>query len=479
MSRWLGIDVGTSSLKALVVDDVGVVIARAVAEYDSASPVADGIGEQEPETWIRAAREAIAACIQTAGQPDGVGLTGQVPTLVLVGRDGIPARPAMTWQDTRATAQADALAAELGPSEPLLGMDLPWSAAHLPAKLRWLAEHEPGLLGDGVLALQPKDFLGMRLTGSPASDLWSLKGLVDIRTGGLQPAVLAATGWASDVYPPIAQPWEARGATGADALGLAPGIPVAVGWSDALASMLAIGAFAEPRAFVLTGTSDIVGVSVDADIAERPGLYRVPHECAPRVVLYGPTQSSGATVAWLARVFERSVDELFDHAARTTRDSSATFVPYISGERSPIWRPDVRGMFAGLDAADGAPELIHAGLSGVALSARHILDEVVESTGQPVTEVHVGGRGVDDVAWRDLRLETLGVPVLFHPEPFMAALGAAMLGATAAGSDLASAVRLAAAPVRVEPTAAQVATSQEAAMRYRSVSDLAQRWASA
>lgn len=473
---WLGIDIGTSSLKALSISEDGDVVARASVPY--APQGAESAGEQEPRIWLEAAREAIGICVEAGGIPDGIGLTGQVPTLVLVDRSGKVLRAALTWQDSRATAEAKDLEQEIGSSLPHVGMELPWSPAQLPAKLRWLARHEPATVQPSRTVLQPKDYLGLVLTGSALSDAWSVKGIGDIRTGLPATAVIEACGWPTDVCPPTADPWASRGATAGGAFGLPDGIPVSVGWSDALCSMLAVGAFDQPRAFILTGTSEIVGLSTAQPTGDAAGLYRVPTECAPRNVLYGPTQSSGASAVWLAGLLGVPVEDLPRIAGESRNSTSAVFVPYISGERAPLWRPDVRGVVAGIDAADGRPEIIQSVLSGISLSAADIVDIASVAANEPVEAVHIAGRGSQDAAWTSIRLRTLGLRIHFHPEPFVAALGAAMLGRAAAhggtlGDDL---DRLRGEPIVIEPTAEDVAHSRAALADYRKVSMFAQTW---
>jgi xylulokinase len=477
MNSWLGLDIGTSSLKALLVADDSTVLARASVPYAGQASPAGPTGEQDPQSWIAAARHAVAECVAAGGLPDGIGLAGQVPTLVTVDADGRPVRPALTWQDSRAVTEAEELERALGPSSPYIGMDLPWSASHLPAKLLWLARNEPETRARTRHLLQPKDHLGLVLTGSPLTDAWSSKGLVDIRSGRPAGAVLEASGWGPESCPPAAPPWSSRGVTTDGALGLPAGIPVSVGWSDALASMLAVGAFAKPTAFVLTGTSDIVGLSVEGAGTDPAGLYRVPLECAPRAVLYGPTQSSGATVQWLSKLFDRPIDELPAIATRAGSQTGPAFVPYIAGERAPLWQPDVRAVFADVGAEDGAPEFIRSVLRGVASSASHILDIASTEAGTRIREVHIAGRGNADMAWKQLRLETLGVPVLFHTEPYTSALGAAMLGACAStGGEADSADHLRGEPVRAEPSGDDVTLSARLSDRYLRASRLAQSW---
>ena len=481
-ASWLGIDIGTSALKALLISDDGVVLARSSVPYQDASTGPGALDEQDPAIWVDAAQAAVRECVREGGVPAGIGLTGQVPTLVLVDETGAVVRPAMTWRDARAVTEAEELERELGPSEPHIGMDLPWSPAHLPAKLRWLAAHEPEAVRRSRHVLQPKDYLGLLLTGSTLSDAWSVKGIGHIRTGLASKAVMDACGWDADVCPPTAEPWASRGATVGGTFGLPDGIDVSVGWSDALCSMLAVGAFDRPIAFILTGTSEIVGMSTARSTGEAPGLYRIPIDCAPRNVLYGPTQSSGGTAVWLARVFDVPVEALPDIAAGARGAVPPVFVPYISGERAPLWRPDVRAVLAGLDAEDGRPEIVRSVLNGISLSAADVLDIAAETAGETFDAIHIAGRGAADLAWKTIRLQTLGRPVLFHREPFVAALGAAMLGRAAAtggdlGSDLGSDLdRLRGAPTVCEPTPSDIDASTKALADYRSVSSFAQCW---
>jgi xylulokinase len=445
--HWLGLDIGTSSTKALLVDDHGAVVGRGDARYATALG-ADGGVEQDPGDYLEAARRAIADCGASQRSIAGIGLVGQTPTLVLVGEDGEAVRPALTWQDTRAGAEAAELAAELGPSEPLFGTELPWAAAYPPAKLLWLARHEPRTVSAARWALQPKDYIGLRLTGSPLSDPWSSKGITHIIDGQPAGQALERVGWPDRIAPPVAPAWSLRGLVtdaAGRAFGVPAGTPVAVGWSDALAGMLAAGAFEEETAFVLTGTSSIVGVSTRDASATSASLLTIPTACAPLRVVYGPTQSSGASLEWLAGLLRIDLEEVLALASAAAREGveAPTFVPYLSGERAPVWRSDVAGALFGLSAMHGAAELADAVVAGVCLSERHVLSVAEAALGRTAGRVRVAGRGVATAPWKGGRRHALARPLLLLEEPDVSALGAAMLGAAAAqGGDLASAGRL-------------------------------------
>jgi xylulokinase len=434
---WLGIDLGTSSAKGVLIDADGAVLARHTVPYRSTYG-SNGEAEQDPADYVAAARALIRMC----GGPervDGIGLSGQTPSLVVVDADGNPVRPAMTWQDHRAAAEADDLARVFGPADSVFGTALPWTAAFPPAKLLWLARHEPRGVARARWLLQPKDFVGLHLTGSPSSDPWSTKGLCHIGTGAPADAVLLHTGWSSDVVPPLAHGWHERGevtSRAAAAFGVRAGTPVAVGWSDAMAAMLAAGAFSQPTGFILSGTSSIVGVSMESAPPDAPGLMTIPDTCAPLTVRFGPTESSGASVQWLARLLGRELTDVLDLAASYDGEVPV-FTPYLAGERAPVWRTDVRGSFAGLSAEDGPAALAFSVVMGVCLSEADVLATAEEQSGKQVTEIRIAGRGAASAPWRGARLAALGRPVRLLDEPDVSALGAAMLGAAAAsGGDL-------------------------------------------
>jgi xylulokinase len=497
---YLGVDVGTSATRVSLVrpDGAAVVASAAVASAVVASAGyrtvrgGDGRVEQDPAAWSRALATALRRLqlqLRLRLGEDGVdlravtavGLCGQTPTLVLVDEAGRAVRPALTWQDIRATAEAAELAARFGDPEPLIGTALPWSAANMPAKLAWLARNEPDAVRRTRWLLQPKDFIGMALTGSPASDPWSSKGICRVGDGTPAAEVLAACGWAEQACPPIAAAWSARGtvtAAAARRFGLPAGIPVSVGWSDALTQTLAAGCYGRGSGFVFSGTSAIVGAPASG---RAEGLFGVPGSCAPAPLLYGPTQSSGASVAWVARLLGcRPADvPALAAQARTEADGDSwpAFVPYLSGERAPLWNSGVRGLLLGLADEHGPAEVARAVMAGTLLSARHVLDVVEAATGSPVTEIEFAGRGAADANWQAVALETLGARVRFHSDPDLSARGAAMLAAMTTGVSLERAsAELVDATRTALPSDSELARSRRLSARYRRASEAALAW---
>lgn len=429
----MGLDVGTSGVKAVIVAGDGTVLARVSRTYPTD---ADAHGhEQDAELYLSTVHDVVAAC-DVSGL-SGIGVVGQTPSLVVVDDQARPRRRAMTWRDTRADAEAAELERSHGSSVDAFGVDNLWDVSQLPAKLLWLARHDPEALAGARWLLQPKDFVGFALTGVPGSDLWSSKGLCSVATGRAAEAVFEHAGVSSALLPPMRDPWTLLGHTdGATtaALGFDPGTPVAVGWTDALAGMLGIGAITSPISFVLTGTSDIVGVSSAEPRPRTRGLYQVPSTCCPLTIDYGPTQSSGASLTWLSRATGRTVADLVD-LAETAHETGLTFLPYLRGERAPLWNPEVRSSITGICDDDGLPELALAVMRGVSLSDRHVL-ETCWADRLPA-EVHLGGANLDRGGWTRARQDVLEQDLLVHQEPQLPALGAAVLAKTAAtGSSL-------------------------------------------
>lgn len=455
----VGIDVGTSSVKAVAIDRHGDVIATSRITYPT-SHRPGGIAEQDPDDYLVASTRALAELTLDLRTVTSVGLSGHTPTAVLVDHHDRPTRPAMTWQDTRASAESEELATTFGDATSLFGTPLAWSPTALPAKLLWLKRNEPDTVSRTRWVLQPKDYVSLQLTGVPSSDAWSSKGLCDVRDGSPATTFLHHVGWPEDVCPPIAPAWASAGTLRPESvgrLGLPSGIPISVGWSDALAAILCTGAFSTPGAFIVTGTSDIVGQTFVGDAALADGLLTLPSACAPLAALYGPTQSSGDAVEWLSRTLDKTIDELFAIPARAAGDPPL-FVPFLRGERTPLWRSDLRAGLINVSAEHGPGDLLEAVMLGVSLSARHVLERARGPVGEKSGPIHIAGSSTGIPRWTEARLRTLGSTVALHREASPSAAGAAALGAAAAGDTLDDAIRrmMRSTPL-VTPTPDQVA----------------------
>lgn len=473
---FLGLDIGTSSLKGILVSSRGDVAWRGAEGYRTQRPKAGQV-EQQPVDWLRALLrltqsipEDLKRCIAA------IGTDGHVPSLVLVDDHGQPVGPCLTWQDSRAELEAQQLAVQFGDPMPLFGTTIPWAASQLPAKAAWFSRHEPVLAAQARHLMQPKDFLNLELTGVAMTDAWGAKGLVHVGTGQPAAEVLEALGWSKDVVPPIGLPWDVQGgllSSVAERLGLNSGIPVVIGWTDAMSSILAVGGFDRPSAVVLAGTSEIVGSS-GSEVGEAEGLYLVPESVAPRGLSYGPTQLSGGALLWISETLGLDLRNALDLAAQA--GAAPAFTPYLLGERSPVWDPAVRGTFLGLGAEHGPAELVRAVLEGVAYGARHVLDRSQLATGTAPGVVNVGGRGVDHPAWASARATALRVPLRLHLEPNLTALGSAMLASLGVGGSLESLDSLRSITKYREPTAEEAERGQRGFDLYLEASRICQEW---
>lgn len=475
---FLGIDVGTSALRASLVGENGVLVAKASSPYETVTG-RRGVREQDPEAWLGALSRVFAQLAIPEDGPAAIGLCGQTPTLVCVGSDGHPVRAAMTWQDTRARVEAAELADLLGDPVPLVGTNLPWSAANMPAKLLWLARHEPDCVTATRWLLQPKDFVALSLTGRAVSDPWSSKGLCRVTDGSPAVEVLRACEWPIAACPPTAPAWHAAGSVttrAAERYGLPAGVPVTVGWSDALAQVLAAGCYERRSAFYFSGTSAIVGAPVSDSHAQVEGLFHVPDTCAPSALLYGPTQSSGAAISWIAELLDIEPGAVAALALEAEAPAP-TFVPYLAGERAPWWDGDLRAVFLGVGAEQGRREFARAVLDATFFSARHILSLVEEATASSLPRVEVVGRGVGDPAWERAASAALATTVAFHDDPDLSARGAAMLAAVVSGAHLSSVASELGAPLRsVSATEEEAASAHLAFGRYLAAADVSRRW---
>ena len=450
----LGIDLGTSQVKALLCAADGTVLGQGAAGYPVSTP-RDGWAETDPEQWWR----ATAAAVRSAAGPRpagvaGIAVVGQMHGLVLYAERSGVLRPAILWLDRRADAEVedyqrlpDALRAPLG-NAPSAGMAGPI--------LLWLARHEPAAYRQADWMLQPKDWLRTRLTGRPGTEPTDASGtlLYDLDRGDWAAGLAEALGLRTGLFPPILESAQVAGSllpAAAEHLGLRPGIPVAAGASDTAASLhavslSAVSLSAEPLApgwGLLTlgsgGQWIIPGTGTSPRPAAGTNLFRSVDGGTFRLA---GAQNVGVTLDWVRRTLGASWDGLYGTAARPWRPGTPVFLPYLAGER---WaHRDSGGAWTGLTLAHQRDDLLRAALEGVAFLLRGQLDDLraaAELTGEqaPVLVLLAGG-GSRPAAWRQLLADALDVPLQPAPVPggsaaagWLTARGAALLAAQAAG----------------------------------------------
>lgn len=450
---YLGLDIGTSAVKALLLNSGGhaeTILAQAEIPLATSQP-RPGRSEQDPEDWWRAVKQALAAlrgqAPQALGQVAGIGLSGQMHGAVALDGAGSVIRPAILWNDGRASAES----AELNATLPELGRrtGVPAMPGFTAPKFLWLARHEPDAFARIRRILLPKDLIRLRLTGVSATDRSDAAG-----TGWLDQAsrdwyapALAACGIDPAWLPRLAEGCDPAGtvlpAVAAE-LGLPPGTPVAGGAGDAAAGAIGIGAVQDGDSFISLGTSAQYFVTT---AAYRPCpealVHAFAHALPGRWFQMAALLNGASCLGWLAGVLGRGGDipTLLDEAAaRARRPSPLLFLPYLTGERTPHNDPLASGVFFGLRPDSTAQDMVMAVLEGVAFSLADGEAALAQAGIAPGPLALVGG-GSRSPLWAGIIASVLGRPIrLYEGGAKGPAFGAARLARMAVeGLDAASA----------------------------------------
>ncbi len=482
----LGLDLGTSSAKAVVLDTAGQVLAQASAGYPVTSARA-GYAESDPADWWNAVTACARAAVHAAGaQPVAIGLSGQMHGLVLTSANGAALRPALLWPDTRAAGALRAYR-RLSPSvlDRLANPLAPGMAGPL---LVWIAEHEPGPYTAARWALQPKDWLRARLTGefhSEPSDA-SATLLYDVPGDRWDTGAVGALGLDAGLLAPLLPSSGALAGrltpAAATELGLPAGVPVAAGAADTAAAMLGSGVAdgADIQLTVGTGAQVIRPVTAPVSRADA-GVYLYRSAAPDGWYHMGASLSAGLSLNWVRQVMNARWEELYAGANHPGQAHDPLFIPHLSGERTPYSDPALRGSWTGLSLAADRTSLLRSALEGTAFAIRDALDALL--AGHRPAGLRLAGGGTLAAGWRQLLADVLGLPLYAVDVPAASGRGAALLGACAAGllsladiqGPLAPMARLVAEP---DPDAAAFHAERHARFR-RSVAALAGVQASA
>ncbi len=475
----LGLDLGTSSAKAVVIDTAGQVLAQASAGYAVTSTMA-GYAESDPAQWWTAvtacAREAVTAAGHAAGvRPAAIGLSGQMHGLVMTSADGAALRPALLWADSRATGSLRAYRC-LG-SQALARLANPLAPGMTGPMLMWIAEHEPRIYQDARWALPPKDWIRARLTGefhaepsdASATLLYDLMGdrwdLEVVSALGLNPDLLAP------LLPSAGAPAGHLTAEAGTELGLPAGIPVAAGAGDTAAAALGSGIAGHGDIQLTVGTGAQVIRPLVAPVSRADAGVNLYRSATPDGWYHmGATISAGISLNWVREIMNASWEELYASVARTGQDHDPIFVPHLSGERTPYSDPALRGSWTSLSLADDRTSLLRSALEGTAFAIRDALDALLGE--HRPARLRLAGGGTLAAGWRQLLADVLGRPLYAVDVPAASGRGAALLGAIAAGllsvddvqGPLAPPARLAA-----EPDPAMAAFHAERHARFRRI----------
>nr|WP_274636316.1 FGGY family carbohydrate kinase [Microbacterium bovistercoris] len=433
----LGVDVGTSSSKGVLVDDAGRILATAVLEHEVQRPH-PGWVEMDGRIWwdefVAITHELRAQC------PDAeiasVGVSGMGPCVLLADEDDVPVRPAILYGvDTRSGAQIDRITAELGPEAITAIGGSPLTSQAGGPKIAWIAEEEPDAYARARRLYMPASFLARRLTGAYVLDHQSASQtspLYDVERGawhepwwdriaaGIERPALR---WAGDIAG-----WVTDAA--ADATGLQAGTPVIAGTIDAWTEAVSVGAHEVGDLMLMYGTTMFL-IATGAHTLRTPSMWTTVGAFEGTRNLAGGLATSGALTAWLRDLTSADYPTLLAEAAASGPGARGlAMLPYFAGERTPIQDPDARGVIAGLTLAHTRGDLYRAALEATALGVRHNV-ETMRAAGADIRRIVAVGGGTQGQLWLQIVSDATGLTQQVPQTTIGASYGAAFLAATA------------------------------------------------
>lgn len=468
---YLGLDLGTSGLKALLIDEGQRPVAEATAPLSVSRPH-PGWSEQHPDDWIEAAGAALAALADEASLAAvrGIGLSGQMHGAVCLDAAHRPVRPAILWNDTRASIEA----AELDATENFraLSGNIVFAGFTAP-KLLWMARHEPDAFARTALVLLPKDHLRLWLTGEAATEMSDASGTswLDVGARAWSHVLLAGTGLSPAALPRTVEGPDVSGRLRpdlADRFGLPAGVPVAGGAGDNAAAAVGMGVVEPGSAFLSLGTSGVVfAPSHGYRPAPETAVHTFCHALPERWHQMGVILAATDALEWFARLTGKDAAGLTDALGPLKAPGRPLFLPYLGGERTPHNDADVRAALLGIGHESDREAVTRAVLEGVALAVRDCRDALA-ATGTRLERLTAVGGGSRSAYWLACVATALGVPVdVPAAGDYGAAFGAARLGmmaATGAGAEIATPPAIART---VEPDAALADAFDAAHARFR------------
>ena len=474
---YLGLDLGTSSLKAMLIDDSQTVIASADAALSVARPH-HGWSEQDPADWIDACRIAVGRLAERhpgeLAAVKGIGLSGHMHGATILDGDGAVLRPCILWNDTRSYVEAAQL--DDDPRFRAITGNIVFPGFTAP-KLVWVKKNEPEIFGKVGKVLLPKDYLRYWLTGEYISEMSDSAGTswLDTAKRDWSDELLAATDLSRSQMPALVEGSEVGG-TLKSALaaewGMTGPVVVAGGAGDNAASACGMGTVADGAAFVSLGTS---GVLFAANDRYRPkpesAVHAFCHALPGTWHQMGVILSATDTLNWYAKITDKSPAELATEVGDTLQvPGDVTFLPYLSGERTPHNDAAIRGAFIGLAHESDRPAMTRAVMEGVAFALRDNL-EALRSAGTELSRITAIGGGSRSRYWLKAVATALNLPIDIPADgDFGAAFGAARLGMLAAtGGDPLAVCTPPKTAETVEPEAAHKAAFEEAYQRYRAL----------
>ncbi len=441
---YLGLDLGTSGLKGVIIDDDQRLLAEAAAPLQVSRP-RQGWSEQAPADWIAAARSVLEGLRARTdlSRLAGIGLSGHMHGATLLDSSDTVLRPCILWNDTRAAREAAELDGDPRFREITGNIVFPGFTA---PKLVWVARNEPETFSRVAKVLLPKDYLRLWLTGEHVAEMSDAAGTSWLDTGARDwsDALLAATGMTRGQMPGLVEGSEVSGGLRADLaseLGMPPNLPVAGGGGDNAATAIGMGVVRGGDAFVSLGTSGVLFAACDSYApAPQTAVHTFAHALAGRWHQMGVILAATDALNWFGHLTGQGAGALTEALGPLQAPGKTRFLPYLGGERTPLNDAAIRGAFLGLEHATDRDAATRAVLEGVTFALRDCRDALAV-TGTNVGTLIASGGGARSAYWLEAIATALNTPVqLPRAGDYGAAFGAARLGlmaATGGGVELA------------------------------------------
>ncbi len=454
MAYYLGLDIGTSGTKALLVTEDGTVAATDTQEYPLSTPRPQW-AEQDPEDWWQATvtttRNVLAKVGATGADVAGVGLSGQMHGSVFLDRDNNVLRPALLWCDGRTQAECDWITGRVGRDNLVKHISNPVLTGFTAPKIVWLRNHEPDTYAQVAKVLLPKDYIRFKLTGAHATEVSDASGtaLFDVANRRWSREVLDAAEIPYSFMPDCAESVEVTAhvhAEGAALTGLSAGTPVVGGGGDNAAGAVGSGIVVAGDVFSTVGTSGVVFAAADTPATDpQLRIHTFCHAVPGKWHTMGVMLSAGGSLRWLRDTFFQpegvvgrtlGVDPytLMGQGAETVPPGSEglIFLPYLSGERTPYPDADARGVFFGITLRHKRQHFTRAVLEGVAYGLNDTF-QIFRELGIPSGTVRAGGGGARSALWRQIQADITGLPHVTLAADEGPSFGAALLAMVGTG----------------------------------------------
>lgn len=449
MSYFLGVDIGTSGTKTILIDERGRILSEASAKYKLFHPKPLW-SEQNPDDWWKATVKTIREVVAVAGKPASsiraIGLSGQMHGSVFLDKDDKVIRPALLWNDQRTTQECEEIESRAGGRRALIRMVAnPALTGFTAPKILWLRNNEPRNYARLKKVLLPKDDVRRRLTGEYATEVSDASGmlLLDVKKRNWSAKLLAKLELDSSL---LGKVYESEDVTGnltpkaAKTLGLTTDCVVVGGAGDCAANAVGTGVVRSGVLSTSIGTSGVMFVhSDDVQVDPEGRLHTFCHAVRGKWHMMGVNLCAGGSLQWFAEnlcaeLGDNVYDVLNREAARANPGAEGLyFLPYLAGERTPHADPDARGCFVGLTLAHQRAQIARSIMEGVTYSMRDSL-EIIRSMNVPVKQVRVSGGGSKSKLWRQLQADVFGTKAVTINAEQGPAYGVALLAAVGAGA---------------------------------------------